>query len=796
MSGVAATSRSSPGLRVKRSPGVTRLLRSNLSPKLFGERVPLDFYARNGFRLLRVPAWLDAKTLAVRSQQFQGKVKLDPMRARDEAIRTISDEHLDMDALALAVSRLDNPRHRMFAELFWPHVGEPEFERIRKVGAVGCAEAVQIFNPNGHRGLAHAQKIHALAVAHHCLAIETEFDFLEGRCDPAEEHWRDAIRWWRELCKQEEFWRYMASRAEKMDDPRLKKEDVAAARAELPRVILAPQEILVEKYAEGENYEACVRHLDLIANSGFPEEVIREATWHAVKRVAGSKLEELSGRARESIQKITGNLERNKLEAILGPLLAEALSIRDLLADRLRLSPALLEQPAFDSFAEMLLQAANDKAAFESDERERNLLYRAEFAKRLMRLPLTAPVRRTMEQAMREVDGLLYSHLDISGALPQAIDCFFLAGADATPDDSIIVPMYRITKREVFVNRPARTGGVNVEWMKIRLLVPRSKEARPAHGRTVRIELDPAQYTPEQRAAAAQIKELETAHRRAQADLKNQCDRETRAAEEAGAAAVERAVGERAREAAAAMARLAAEEESALAEEDRALEARKQQIDIEHEPALKAANGRQAEIQRAFGGIRGFAKIELAPMVVLYVLLRLLTDSDVLAAAGGIGLSLVAGRLFRSLAVSMPREKALRAHRRAIEEAAAESARQSSAIREKFAGLRKQPEAEAAKAAKEKSRLEAASQNEIAAIRKRWDQRLASAEAEYEKKVRPYKAKLMREGQVKPESKKTEFPAYVAACAKGYKPGTEPSQYEMQMTPNEELQARLMLGIF
>src|SRR5580658_11061936 len=105
MAGQPAAIRHEPGGRPKRSPEATRLLRAILTPTLLGERVPMDFYARGGFRLLAVPAWIDSETLAIRCQQFRNRVRLNAAHARHEAIQTISDEHLDTEALSSAVAK-------------------------------------------------------------------------------------------------------------------------------------------------------------------------------------------------------------------------------------------------------------------------------------------------------------------------------------------------------------------------------------------------------------------------------------------------------------------------------------------------------------------------------------------------------------------------------------------------------------------------------------------------------------------------------------------------------------------
>lgn len=50
--------------------------------------------------------------------------------------------------------------------------------------------------------------------------------------------------------------------------------------------------------------------------------------------------------------------------------------------------------------------------------------------------------------------------------------------------------------------------------------------------------------------------------------------------------------------------------------------------------------------------------------------------------------------------------------------------------------------------------------------------------------------------KVRPQSKGKDFPCYKKALAQGFKDGSEPNSYEMEMTASETAQARRMLGLF
>src|SRR5262249_27735986 len=113
------------------SGSVARLLSALLPTSLLGERLPLDFYARIGFRFLAIPARTEASVVAAHWQRFRSLLKVSPDRALSMKIRTIPDEHLKHDDVFAAVAALENPRHRFIAELFWPDLSEEDFSILR-----------------------------------------------------------------------------------------------------------------------------------------------------------------------------------------------------------------------------------------------------------------------------------------------------------------------------------------------------------------------------------------------------------------------------------------------------------------------------------------------------------------------------------------------------------------------------------------------------------------------------------------------------------------------------------------
>src|SRR5205807_1331327 len=207
------------------------------------------------------------------------------------------------------------------------------------------------------------------------------------------------------------------------------------ARSELPFLILGPHEILAARYASVGSYQDCKRHLDLIAQSGFPDEVVRVSTWNAVKEVAGAKLEDLCRRAKQEFDEVKERASKATFDRMVGPMLHEAGNVRELLMDRLQLAESVLEESAFDRLALTIKESVDKKINYEGEDRERSILYSSKVFKRLLDFPLSSQVRHQIQQAIQEDNRYLYSLFNIApGSLPQALECFFLSGAEADPE--------------------------------------------------------------------------------------------------------------------------------------------------------------------------------------------------------------------------------------------------------------------------------------------------------------------------------------------------------------------------
>jgi len=779
-------------------PDIVRLLETPLTPTLLGERLTLDFYARNGFRFLCLPAWIDNDILAAKWQQYRGLVRLDPKRASAVRIPTIRDGHMDAEAALTAVARLENPRHRLVAELFWPHVSDREIQLLRTQGGLATPAAIKIMSPDGAVGTARIQHMHAQALVTHCMALEKELDYLESGAPELAGLWEAAIKCWRELLANDEFWAYMLARVNKLDDHRLQKEDLVKAHDEVAAIILGIHEAFAETYAARQRFTDCVRHLQLILNSGFSEGVVRAATWSTVKKVAGTRLDDLLRRTTEIFDGVKERVDRGNFEKLAASLIDEAREIHALLSRRLEVPDEFLEQSTFDHIAEKMHHGINTKIKYEGDQRERNILYSSLMNKRLLSLPLSAVLRRKIETSIREDGRILYSRFGIdASACPDPTKCFFLEGADADPEASLIIEFYRITNREVTVDRIRRSAGVRVSYQMVKLLIPRSKLAASVKSGPVQVEILEAEYTPQQREAAAEIRAIEQQAKSELAALEHERDaaiaREDRRLEEELRAIRQRNQAKQA-PAEAELKKVRQNQDTELGGEESIHRGKVQQCEADFMPQLEAARPIAEAGKNALSGFMGFLLVEAPAIAIISLIIWLLWNGYSIVIS--VVLSVALGKAVRKLMRGRGERRLRRieqAHDMALEAIESDWERRKEAIEKVYAPRRKPMEEVLARIAGEEEAARRASKEHMENLNAEWNKKHKGASADFEQRIKNLRSKLVKSGTVKDMSQKTQFAAYVAARQKGYKEGKEPSSWEMQMTESETTQARLRL---
>ena len=783
-----------------RSADAVRLAQTPLACVFLGERLTMDFYARLGFRFLGLAASAPADVLAARRQEFRALLRVDPTRARLRAIPTLSDEYMDAGAVQSAVDRLENPRHRFLGELFWLHLPDAELTRIREAGGLGTEKAAQLLTPNGARGLDAVRRGHALAISLHCRALNEELDYFDRRDNPPSGLWENALQAWKKVHESDSFWEYMRARAAELDDPRLQKEDVDSARAHLPRLLMSFQELLAEGYAGAENFGDCTRHLKLILHSGFAAEDVRTAAWGAVRKAAGTRLEDLHRRTLQAVEGIQGKVDRKAFDSVAAPLVAEAREIHSLLTRRLEIPDELLEQSAFDPLADVLRTAVNTRVSYEGDNRERNILYSALLVKRLLALPLSSGLRRKFEHGLRDDNRQLYSRFGLNAEeCPDATRCFFAEGAEADPEASLVVTIYRVTGREVQVNHAQGSAGISVSYETRRVLIPCSRLAAAAKKGRVEIETPESEYDEEQRRVVAELNERKARLAAEQARVEHQRDAALAQAartSEAQLETVRRAGQPKNRAAREAIERENGAEAAQLAVEDEWLKAESAKVAAARAPALQAARDSAAAVARSLSGFGSYLPREGAVFVVAALGFWLASREPVVSFLGAAAVAAGLGALFRWAMREMAGRKMRQVEQLVEAEQAsvsAQSEKRRARIRQAAAEKRR-PSAQVLEAtARAEEEASQAGKRQAEALRAECDAKIRSAADLFAPEAKWLRAKLMRTVTSRDLSKKTEFAAYQAAKRGGVSEGTKPNSFEMQMTSSEREMARLKL---
>jgi hypothetical protein len=197
----------------------------------------------------------------------------------------------DVDKLRQALHRLRDPETRIIDEFFWfwPHsidsvVKDHALDALSR-SDIKTAESLWI---NYEATLTESNvSRHNLAVLSHLLALDIE---LNGNSLTKEESakrdkcWNDTFKRWKLLFDHEGFWSRLTARVRQMDDPRLTTGFVKRLKESLPFAILQINASLALKAAEAGDKSEADRHINLINNSGFGEEVVS----YALKQVANS----------------------------------------------------------------------------------------------------------------------------------------------------------------------------------------------------------------------------------------------------------------------------------------------------------------------------------------------------------------------------------------------------------------------------------------------------------------------------------------------------------------------------
>jgi len=763
--------------------------------RLLGMEVSADLYARNGFRFLATPACADKKTFEGSSQRLRGYLAMGRPLGKC-CIQLGHDDSVPIDDVRACVTHLRDPKRRILAELFWPHLSAELFSPIKDSLQIASPEVIRsleefVAGNNGHEGLLAT---HALAVSYHIRAINGEVRYMSSRGEANDENWIKAIEYWGKVIGADAFWQYLRQRAVAFDDPRLNADDVGRLQRELPAVLLGFNATFARAFAQSGDHTRCRRHLALIGKSGFATDNMKEMLVDTVRTIVKARLDPLIQQAQngKSETNSNGRIPRKNFVRYYEPIIDEALRVRDYLKDELRLGDNLIALAQFDRLCEIIHDIADKKMEYSGDDRERTLQYSMIVTKRLLDLPVSSGLRSKLVQSNRTTIGYLYTDLK----MPRGFDpteCWFLPGEPADPDCSIYMPVYKITKVE----------GNGVRFNIRTILVPRSRLAYDCHrGKADISALAARNKDAEGRQLLAEIERIKAEAEEEALQVKKERDQKINVEKQKVGeqlAAFQDQVKAREQEDKQELARAEAEfNEKAKAEK------KETQKEIAEAKQRKAAPLAEApavykRVSEANKGLRGAGRLELPLSTVSAGLCAAggyfgtlagnvattLTPTGVAgyAAAVGLGLGAMVGQMVRqrrirkaanlvdTINAELDREvEVLRADCQArVDKHKAEAFRRTTKVRKRL-------KADKAKRQAIKDKGKAV----IGEISKQTDKTISAIRNGAAKVARPLEKKLARRTKVRPERQKNQCPIYKSAKSSGYDDGTEPSQYEIQ----------------
>jgi hypothetical protein len=783
-----------------------RLLAMPLVDNVLGLEVTGDMYAANAFRYLAVPADAAGRELDLAISRLKAIGRLRPEVARRAFIRTGYDGHVALAAPLEYVERLQDSRQRLLWEVFWPHVDGQCFEQMKSAAQLASPAAVRRLSriATTQNGRDSVLAKHALAVVLHNRAIAYELAYGTGHTDATAGLWGKALEYWRSVLASEEFWDYLRERVVAADDPRLHPVDLQELRERMPQLILGFNRLFARAYAQAGDTAACKRQLRVIAGSEFPKTVQAAALRDSIQTVVAVHLEPLIHRAEEcaGMGKADKNkkLDRKAFVRSFEPILAKAIELRQFLVQELHIADSLVQQSEFDRLCEIVLRAVNEKMDYSTDERLKAILVSILFARRMLQLPISASLRRRLEQNIRSDTEILYKDCE---ALPKGFDasqCWFLPGEEASPDDSLEMPVYKITK----------VTAANIAWEKRRILVPRSALAAKLHcGKTSAKELAASRTDESSRQTRGQIEELrkqrlartealqheweeQTVRQIADRDARiGQYDQEVAADEAKDKQYIERRTKELADQVAAQNAQCAQAETA---------------VRRKHQPAIDEAEQAFHAASRAYRGLGRAHVLELpasgatAVAMDFAVLLFWLGGSFPpawalstalwIVAAAGAAAGLAIGRAIRARIVGGIRTPLTECERSRDAEirTLAEQNRQVTAAANAKASQDLHPFQErVAQREMHRAAIRDECQLRIARLKEESQKQIDGVHREIDSQVQTLEKKLAERATSRPESAKTSFPPYKKAKADGYRDGREPPDDEAQQMMSREM---------
>jgi len=261
---------------------------------LLSEVARPGLFRTNAFRMLGLP--VTATSLDIRRQLSKHQMMQDYGGGVPPARQPLPlMPPPDGEEVRGASHHLGDPQRRLLDELFWfwPRNWErggkdPALEALVEGDVAAAHKDWTGQSGNGHEaGIA----LHNLAVLQHALALDFESRLAWGdvptdvraNCTAV---WHEAFRCWSALLQRDAFWSSLTARIRELDDARLTTGSVQRIRDSLPLALLAINAQLAVEAAEYGQNEEVRRQLDIMRESGFPQEVVEGALRSAMELVS------------------------------------------------------------------------------------------------------------------------------------------------------------------------------------------------------------------------------------------------------------------------------------------------------------------------------------------------------------------------------------------------------------------------------------------------------------------------------------------------------------------------------
>ncbi len=502
-----------------------RLLATPLGTGLLRIELAMDLYARNPFRMLAVPAWLGDEQRDALIQRFRNLYKLRPEAALKDVLRLGYEEFVEISDHLRLLNDLCEPQRRLVWELFWPHVSQDTFDRIsadrilnipKKDAASSATEKITTVKDimrlsEGELSEVRVQKAqkeedlsstpsatadsavvqhetspreaalwtHTLAILHHNRALAIEFSLGSAANEPAytkvyragaDEHWRKSFEYWAATTENPAFWEYLKERVTILDDPQLQPSHLESLREDLPAAILAFNATLLRAYVGADCMEDAARQMRLIGNNLFHLPTQQAITVGLLREVANAWLNPL-------IQQLGNQHPHRKcpwqeVRNWLMPILESAEQLAQEIKEKFAVDEMTMAEMRFDNLAERVLEGIGPEVVEDQPFPRRMLLLLILLCRRLLALPLSTPLQRTIEGRRGEYLEHLYGRFYENPSDARQLDpseCWFLPGEWADPEFSLLLPVRK------------ETSGKSATTSTEEVLIPRSVLAETFH---------------------------------------------------------------------------------------------------------------------------------------------------------------------------------------------------------------------------------------------------------------------------------------------------------------------------